>query len=112
MTVYPLVDGPLMPALEHSSSVQQEVSDEVGEAYLLLAEVLLAAAVPNESIIVVPLNPPEVGEVLNFSYVARRKVMFVQLHEKPKQFMTFELCLGYSTGTVDPPLAIKEGIHF
>jgi hypothetical protein len=42
LPVYPLVDGSLMRALEHSSSVRQEVSDEVGEAYLLFAEVILS----------------------------------------------------------------------
>jgi hypothetical protein len=80
--VYSLVDGLLMRALEHSSSLQQDLSDEVGEAYLLFADVLLAAAVPNESIIVVPLTPLEVGEFFYFSYVARSKVVFVHLHEK------------------------------
>jgi hypothetical protein len=29
--------------------------------------------------------------------------MFVQLHEKPQQFMTYGHCLGYSVGTVDLP---------
>jgi hypothetical protein len=88
------------------------VSDEVGEAYLLFAEVILAAAVPNESIIVIPLAPPEVGKVLVFSYVAKSKVMFVQLHETPKRFMTYGHCLGYSTGTVDPPLAVEQVLKF
>jgi hypothetical protein len=53
-----------MRALGHSASVQQEVSDEVGEAYLLFVEVILAAAVPNESILVIPLTPPRLRDVV------------------------------------------------
>jgi hypothetical protein len=78
----------------------------------VICRIALIAAVPNESIVVIPLTRPEVGEVLNFSYVARSKVMFVQLHAKPKQFMTYGHCLDYSTGTVDPPLAIEKVLKF
>jgi hypothetical protein len=53
-----------MRALGHSASVQQEVSDEVGEAYLLFVEVILAAAVPNESILVIPLTPTQLRDVV------------------------------------------------
>jgi hypothetical protein len=108
---YQLVAGPLLHALEHASSVTQ-VSDEAGEAFLIFAEVLAVAAVPSDSILAIPLIPPEVEEAQNFSYQARSKAVFVQLHEKPKQFMTYGHCLGYSVGTVDPPLAIDEIFKF
>ena len=112
LPVYPLVTGPLLHALEHASSVTQSASDEEGEIYMLFAEVVAAAAVPNESIVVIPLTTPGNDEVMNFSYLARSQMMFVQLHEKPQQFMTYGHCLGYSAGTVDPPLAIEEVFKF
>ena len=71
---YQLVAGPLLHALEHASSVTQEVSDEAGEAFLIFAEVLAVAAVPSDSILVIPLTPPEVEEALD---LARSKPMFV-----------------------------------
>jgi hypothetical protein len=106
--VYPLVTGPLLHALEHASSVTQSTSDEEGEIYMLFAEVIAAAAVPNESIVVISLTTPGNDEVMNFLYLARSQVMFVQLHE----FMTYGHCLGYSAGIVDPPLAIEEVFKF
>jgi hypothetical protein len=92
---YQLVASPLLNAFERGSSMQQELSDEAGEAFLIFAEVLAAAAVPSDSIVVMPLTPPEGEEVLDFSFLARGKAMFVQLHEKPKQFMTYGHGLGY-----------------
>jgi hypothetical protein len=59
LPVYPLVTGPLLHAFEHASSVTQSASDEEGEVYMLLAEVVGAAAVPKESIVVIPLTTPE-----------------------------------------------------
>jgi hypothetical protein len=73
---------------------------------MLLAEVGVAAE-PKESIVVIPLTTPEDEGVMDFSYLARSQVMFVQLHEKPQQFMTYGHCLGYSAGTVDLRLAIE-----
>jgi hypothetical protein len=64
LPAYQLVAGPLL----HASSVQQEVSDEAGEAFLIFAEVFAATAVPSDSIVVVPLTPLEVEKVLNLSY--------------------------------------------
>jgi hypothetical protein len=45
--------------------VTQEVSDEAFEAFLIFAEVLAVAAVPSDSILVIPLTPPEVEEALD-----------------------------------------------
>lgn len=59
LPVYPLVTGPLLHTFEHASSVTQSASDEEGEVYMLLAEVVGAAAVPKESIVVIPLTTPE-----------------------------------------------------
>jgi hypothetical protein len=112
LPVYPLVTGPLLHALEHASSVTQFASNEEGEVYMLLAEVVVAAAVPKESIVVVPLTTPGDEEAMDFSYLARSQVMFVQLHERPQQFMTYGHCLGYSAGTLDLPLAIEEILKF
>jgi hypothetical protein len=112
LTIYPLVTGPLLHALEHASSVTQFASNEEGEVYMLLAEVVVAAAVPKESIVVVPLTTPGDEEAMDFSYLARSQVMFVQLHERPQQFMTYGHCLGYSAGTLDLPLAIEKIFKF
>jgi hypothetical protein len=38
--------------------------------------------------------------------------MFLQLHEKPQQFMTYGYCLGYSGGTADLPLALQKIFKF
>jgi hypothetical protein len=98
LPVYPLVIGPLLHALEHASSVTQSASDKEGEIYMLFAEVVAAAAVPNESIVVIPLTTPGNDEVMNFSYLVRSQVMFVQLHEKLQQFMTYGHCFGRDRG--------------
>lgn len=113
LPLYPLVAGPLLQAFEHASSVTTASSDDDGEFYsMVLAAVLAPAAVPNESIIVVPLTPPEDGEVLDFTYVARSQALFVQVHEKPFQRMTYGHVLGYSAGIVDPPLAMEMVLKF
>jgi hypothetical protein len=113
LPVYPLVTGPLLHGFEHASSVTHSALDEEGEVYMLLAEVVGAAAVPQkESIVVISLTTPEDEGVMDSSYLARSQVMFVQLHEKPQQFMTYGHYLGYSAGTVDLPLALQTIFKF
>jgi hypothetical protein len=113
MPVYPLVIGILLHALEHASSPTQVASDDDGEYYAMaLAEVVTAAAVPNEAVIIIPLTPPQDGEVLDFTYLARSHDMFVQVHEKPLQRMTCGHVLGHSAGTVDPPTVFEEVFKF
>jgi hypothetical protein len=112
LPVYLLVTGPLLQAFEHASSVTQSASDEEGEVYMLLTEVVGAAAVPKESIVVIPLTTPEDVGVMDLSYLARSQVMFVQLHEKPQKFITDGHCLGFSAGTVDLPLALQTIFKF
>jgi hypothetical protein len=84
LPVYPLVTGPLLHALEHASSVTQSASDEEWEIFMLFAEVVVAAAVPNESIVVIPLTKPGNDEVMDFAYLARSQVMFVPLRTSSK----------------------------
>jgi hypothetical protein len=55
---------------------------------MLLAEVVVAAALPDESILLIHLTTPGDEEVNYFSQLARNQVMFVQLHEKPQHFIT------------------------
>jgi hypothetical protein len=47
-------------------SVTQSASDEEGEVYMLLAEFVGSAAVPKESIVVIPLTTPEDEAVMDF----------------------------------------------
>jgi hypothetical protein len=78
LPVYPLVTGPLLHALEHALSVTQFASNEEGEVHMLLAEVVVVAAVTNESIVVIPLTTPGDEEAMDFSSLVRSQVMFAK----------------------------------
>jgi hypothetical protein len=109
ISVYPLVTGPLLHA--RARAVREAV--RVGRGiYILFAEVVVAAAVPNESIVMTPLTTPGNQRGHGFLVFGKSHVMFVQLHEKPQQFMTYGHCLGYSAVTVDLLLAIEKVLKF
>jgi hypothetical protein len=52
----------------------------------------------------VPLAPPADNEVLDFTFEARAKAMFVTIFETPQSRNTYGRVASYSTGTVDKPV--------
>jgi hypothetical protein len=58
-------------------------------------------SVPDGSIIIIPLTPPSEDDILNFTYLAREKSMFVKLHETLRERNTYGHIMSYSAGTSD-----------
>jgi hypothetical protein len=58
---------------------------------MAMAHVVAADMVQADAIIVVPLTQPAADEILDFTYVAAAKAMFVQLHERPQPTRTPQL---------------------
>ena len=110
---YEMLDGSMLHAVEHASSVVDASSDEVGEFYAMaMIQAVPAAQVPENAVIVIPLTPPEEGQVLDMTYVAASSLMFLHVHEKPQARMTYAHCAAYSTGTVDGPIPISALVKF
>ena len=98
---YEMLDGSMLHAVEHASSVVDASSDEVGEFYAMaMIQAVPAAQVPENAVIVIPLTPPEEGQVLDMTYVAASSLMFLHVHEKPQARMTYAHCAAYSTGNL------------
>jgi hypothetical protein len=66
---YEMVPGSILKPVEDAASVVQGSSDE-GSEYLAmsLVESMLAAAVPDGSVIILPLTLPTDGQVIDFTY--------------------------------------------
>ena len=110
---YPVMEGPLLHAVETASSVMTTSTDDAGEYYAMaIAQKLAASEVPNEAVILIPLNTPVDGETVDYTYMAASKVLFIQVHEKPQARMTYGHCLAYSAGTMDIPMGINEVVKF
>jgi hypothetical protein len=87
---YPLATGDLSRSIEHSGSVTSTSSEEAGEYYAMaMAHVVAADMVQAYAIIVVPLTQPAADEILDFTFVAAAKAMFVQLHERLQPMRTY-----------------------
>ena len=80
----------MLPCVDHASSVTSESTEEKGEFYAMaLLQPLLAALVPENSIIVIPLVPPQEDQPLDMTYVADTSLMFIHVHEKPQTRITY-----------------------
>ena len=110
---YGLATGALLHAFEHAASVVAGHTDDNGEQYAMQMVVLvLAAEVPTNSVVVVPLDIPQADEALNFTFLASCKSMYFQVHEKPQSRMTYGHCANFSAGTVDRPIPIGALVKF
>jgi hypothetical protein len=104
---YPLATGDLSRSIEHSGSVTSTSSEEAGEYYAMATDMVQA-----DAIIVVPLTQPAADEILDFTFVAAAKAMFVQLHERPQPMRTYGHVAAYSAGTAVKPLVIGATFKF
>ena len=110
---YALVPAVLLHALENASSVQATSTNEDGEAYgVSSAAVVAIANVPADAVIILPMSPPLENVEVDFTYVAASKTAFVQVHDKPRERMTYGHCLGYSAGAGERPVAVGTLIKF
>ena len=113
LPTYHLVTGELQHALEHASSIVAGYTDDDGERYAMqMALSVPAADVPANSIVVIPLDAPQEGAVLDFTYLASSKSMFFQIHERPQTRMTYGHCSNYSAGTLDRPVPVAALLKF
>ena len=110
---YAMLPPPLLPCVDHAASVNLDSTDEVGEFYAMaLLQPLLAAQVPDNAIIAIPLLPPPEDQPLDMTYVAATSLMFVHVHEKPQTRMTYGHVAGYSAGTVPLPIPVSTMVKF
>ena len=113
MPTYELVPALLLHAAENASSVQATSTDEDGEAYgVSSAAVVAIANVPVDAVVILPLSPPLEDMAVDFSYVAASSTVFVQLHDKPQERMTYGQCMGYSAGPGERPAAVGALVKF
>jgi hypothetical protein len=89
---YEMVPGAILKAVEDASSIVAGATDEGGE-YLStsLVESMLAANVPDGSIVILPLTPP--------TFQLPSKHMFIRIHIRPQLMHTYGQCNAYSDGT-------------
>ena len=107
LPAYELISGDLLRQIEHASSVVAASTDDLGEFYAMAMAVSVPAAmVADSSIIVVPLSPPGDGEIIDFTYLAGGKSMFVKVHDTPQPRMTYGHIASYSAGTFDKPFQV------
>ena len=110
---YPAAGGALVRALEDAASIVAGYSDDEGEQFAMqMIFSVPAAEVPVNSVVVIPLNTPKTDEVLNFTFLAACKLMFLQIHEKPQTRVTYGHCANFSVGTVDRLIPIGALVKF
>ena len=112
LPVYESITGHLLRQFEHVSSVASTSTDDDGETYALFASMTSAEDVPDGSIMIVPLIPPMVTDVLDFTFLASGKSLFVKIHEVPRGRNTCGHVVSYSAGTVDKPYPVGTWIRF
>jgi hypothetical protein len=110
---YPLAEGDLLHAIEHSGSFHATSTDMEGEYFAMaMARIVPVAEVHLDAIIVIPLTPPIADVELDFTFLAQAKSMFVQLVAKPQTLCTYGLCTAYSAGTSVRPLPVGASFKF
>ena len=110
---YAMLDGAMLHAVEHASSVADTSTDELEEFYAMaMIQTVPAAQVLENAVIVIPLTPPQEDQVLDMTYVAASSLMFLHVHEKPQVRMTYAHCAAYSTGVEEVPIPISTMVKF
>lgn len=75
---YPAATGALVRALEHAASIVAGYSDDEGEQFAMqMIFSVPVAEVPANSVVVIPLNKPKTDEVLNFTFLAASKLLYL-----------------------------------
>ena len=110
---FPLAEGDLRRAIEHSGSVRATSTDDAGEYFAMaMASVVRAEDVKESEIIIIPLTNPRFDEVLDFTFIASADCMYVQLHAVPQLRCTYGHCAAYSADAPDRPLEIGAVFKF
>ena len=113
MPVYDMAPGAILRAAENASSVQPGATDNAGEYMAMaLVESVLAAAVPDSAVIILPLAEPVEGQILDFTYLAASSHMFVKINCRPQPRLTYGHCLAVSDGTAEPLVPIGSALKF
>ena len=113
MPVYDLAPGVVLKAVENASSVVQCATDDAGK-YLAIAMVdsMLATAVPEGAIIVLPLTNLVEGNPMDFTYLAASQMMFVRLNFRPQPRLTYGHCMAYSDGIDERSVPVGTAFKF
>ena len=96
LPVYESITGDLLLQFEHASSVEPTSTNDEGETNALFAVKCRGNAVPDGSIIIVPLTPPIESDVLDFTFMGNGGAMFIKLHETPRERNTYGHVASYS----------------
>lgn len=108
-----MAPGAILRAVENASSVVSTTSNDAGEYWAMqLVASIPADAVPEGSIIILPLTDPFEGEPLDFTYLASSKHMFLRILAKPQPRLTYGLCVTYSDGTLERLVPLGTTIKF
>ena len=99
LPVYDLAPDLVLRAVENASSVVPGATDDAGE-YMAMALVdsIPAAAVPDGSVIILPLAVSNEGAIMDFTYLAASSHMFITVNFRPQPRLTYGHCLAYTTG--------------
>jgi hypothetical protein len=110
---YEMARGAILKAVEDASSVVAGSTDEGGKHLSMsLVESMLAANVPDGSIIILLLMPPTEGQAMNFTYLAASKHMFIRIHIRPQPMYTYGQCMAYSDGTEETLVPVGTPVKF
>jgi hypothetical protein len=110
---FPLATGELLHAIENSGLVDSKSTDDAGEYYsMAMASIVLAAAVREGAIIVIPLTTPRADEALDFTFVAAADCMYFQLHQVPQPRCTWGHCAAYSADAPNRPVEVGSVFKF
>lgn len=113
LPVYDLAPDLVLRAVENASSVVPGATDDAGE-YMAMALVdsIPAAAVPDGSIIVLPLAVSSEGTIKDFTYLAASSHMFITVNFRPQPRLTYGHCLAYTAGTMERLVPVGAAIKF
>jgi hypothetical protein len=109
---YALISGNILRQFEHASSITSTSTDDSGEMFALFAEKVLAENVPSGAVMVIPLTAPTDDDLLDFTFLAKGRSMFVKIHEVPRARNTYGHVASYSAGTADPPYPVGTLLMF
>lgn len=102
----------LTGALTASLAIPDTVSP-AGEAFaMMMADRVSALEVVAGSTILVPVNPPADGQVINFTYMSTCPVAFLVLRGRPGVFTSFAEVIGFTNDIVNRPLEVGLTVQF
>jgi hypothetical protein len=102
----------LTGALTASSAIPDTLSS-AGEAFaMLMADRIAALEVVAGSTILLPVNPPAAGQVINYTYMSSYPVAFLVLRGRPGVYTSFAEVIDFTDDVQIQPLAIGLTVQF